>query len=144
MKKHLLGAILLLGVLGLAGCGSDDGASSSHVGFCDATQEFNDALDSINKTISDTVSPDDLRDEMKSFMNTVDDLVENAPQELADDARTVRDGISEFAEVLEEYGHDIEEVVTSSDTATRLEVLTSEGFLTSRDNLDSAFADKCE
>lgn len=125
-------AVVALGALGLAACGGgDDGASTSD--WCDLARD----VDQLDSTF-DVEDPADLKDAFSEAEELLDDAADQAPGEIEDDVRTLRDAFSDLVDALEDVDVTDFEVVTEA-----LESIDSEEVEAASDRVQQFTEEEC-
>lgn len=96
--SQLLVAALLAALLALSGCGGDDDDGGSVAAFC---EEF-EAADAAGNPLQDVEENDvdGAKEALAGFEDTVDGLVDAAPEEIRGDVEELRDYIAAYNEAI--------------------------------------------
>lgn len=149
--KRLVRTTAVLGVtvalLG-SGCGGDDGGGGggSESAFCDELLRLTDSgvLSDEETSFTDAAA---LEEGMTEAREALDALASDVPSEIKDDFNTVKDGLTGFIDLLEEYDFDFVALATAAqedpELLARVEAFGSEEFTQAGENLDAYGADVC-
>ena len=89
-RLSIVAILALISAFGLAACGSsDDGGSDDLAGFCESYVAFNDTGDKFDEIDQDDV--DAGKAALSDSVDALDDLSDNAPDEIADEVNETRD-----------------------------------------------------
>lgn len=152
MRKFTVStAGLALGVALLAGCGDDGGGSAAGGDYCDQLKDAKAEFDSFESSEPDFSKMDEAFDTMKQ-------LGDDAPEEVADDWKVVDSGITTMTDALDDAGITFEDLGGLSsgempegvdmeklqELGPKLQELNSEEFQTATDNIEKHAKDECD
>ena len=135
----LAGATALL----LTNCGGSSGNEATAASFCKASVAFNDSLTTVSDMMGEDPSVDEFKNEFKELVDNARDLAAEAPSELQDDTKLIKEAIGAFAAVMEKFDYDVYAIATSSVAMKDLEIVGSEEFTKASDALTSYTGKSC-
>ena len=162
MRKFLL--LLCLALVTFAGCGggddtdTDDSSGDSAAGtseegsgggddtdfsgsgsgdFCELARKY----DKDFEDTGDASTPDEIRKEYQELTSAIDDLSDEAPDEIKADVETVNEAFSTFYETLEKYDFDFAKVPDEEAEALELDSADIEA---SSNRVESYFEKVCD
>jgi hypothetical protein len=129
----------------LVACGGDDGGGASGADFCETAEAFKVQSDSGDAIFDADEAPssDQLRDVFVGLRSATSDMVDAAPEEIADDAKLVGDAIDGFVGALEDADFDAEAIVTDPAFAETMDSLTGPEVTAAQDRITAFVKDEC-
>jgi phage-related tail protein len=130
-KTTIVSAVLLLSTGVLAGCGSDDtkkssgdtkADSSSGSSYCDLLKA---SKDDISAFTSDTAGAPDFS-KFDDIVDRLGKIADKAPDQVADDWKTLTDALASLTEALDDAGTNIQDFMTAATTGKLPEGVSKE------------------
>jgi hypothetical protein len=133
-------AALSVILFSVSSCGGDDGGSSAD--FCKIATKLEDESP-IDDAFSGEGTPDDLKAAMEEMVKDVNALEKSAPDEIAKEAKLVKESFTALADLLADSDYDIATAFQSPEFAALGEKFDSDEFNEAGDKLDTYLATEC-
>lgn len=150
MRQRRFLTVSLLTSLAFVGvaCGDDDGGGGgggSASSFCDTVEDFKSASDESDSIFTGTELPDagDVEEIMTNAGDAVEEMMDNAPAEIADDVEMMGDATKRMIDAFEAADWDLMAVATDEDFAAIAEELDSEELTAASDRISAYVKDEC-
>ncbi len=125
MRKLLIASVLLLP---LAACSDDSdgggggGGGADKAKFCKSAENFEKKMNSMDSVFStENPNPDDIGKAFEAILTNLDEMLNDVPSEIKDDAKTMQDGLSAFNDLLKKYDYDIMKIFLDENAAKEFE-----------------------
>lgn len=124
--RRAAAALLVLVLVPVAGCGDDDddGSAASAGSFCERAGLVEERFAELEASFEGTEVPD--ASVFETAADTLEDLADGAPEEIADDLGTIADGSRRVGEVFSEFDFNDQEAMADPANAEALGEIASE------------------